>query len=98
MCGIAGFIATDADATSDMDAMVASLRHRGPDAQATWAGPHCRLGHTRLAVLDLSAAGCQPMVDPSSRYTLVYNGEIYNFRELRTELEGLGVRFRSQTD
>jgi asparagine synthase (glutamine-hydrolysing) len=98
MCGIAGFVSTDACAPSDVDAMVASLRHRGPDDRGTWTGEHCRLGHTRLAVIDLSDAGCQPMSDPSGRYTLVYNGEIYNVPELRVELEAHGVRFRSHTD
>ena len=73
---------------------------RGPDGEGEWRSPggEVALGHRRLAVLDLSPAGAQPMTTPCGRYTLVYNGEIYNFRELRQELAGAGVDFRSASD
>ena len=61
-------------------------------------GEECGIGHRRLAIIDLSAAGHQPMISPDHRYVLSYNGEIYNFKELRIELEAGGYWFRSQTD
>jgi asparagine synthase (glutamine-hydrolysing) len=83
-----------------IDAMAACLRHRGPDDSGMWISPDGRvgLGHTRLSIIDLTQAGRQPMTNESDDIRLVFNGEIYNFRELRTELESLGHRFRSRTD
>lgn len=78
--------------------MVARLRHRGPDVQdAITFGP-VSLGHARLSIIDLSDAGRQPMSTADKRYTIVYNGEVYNFQELRRELESCGVAFRSKSD
>ena len=79
-----------------------ALRHRGPDAEGTallqGPGVSCGLAHTRLAILDLSPAGNQPMRTPDGRFTLVYNGEVYNFRALRTDLQAEGIRFVSDGD
>lgn len=75
-----------------------SIRHRGPDAGATWHDDHIGLVHRRLSILDLSDAGTQPMISASGRYVIAYNGEIYNYRELKQPLIDSGVRFRTQTD
>lgn len=76
--------------------------HRGPDGSGKWLGKvgdtQIALGNNRLAILDLSEAGNQPMVSPSGRHVLVYNGELYNYRELRAELKNMGVEFRSECD
>jgi asparagine synthase (glutamine-hydrolysing) len=77
------------------------LRHRGPDDDGVWVEPQTgalALGHRRLAILDLSAAGRQPMHSACGRYTMVFNGEIYNFRQLRAKLESMGHRFRGHSD
>jgi asparagine synthase (glutamine-hydrolysing) len=80
--------------------MTDALRHRGPDAGGTWTdvGERIALGHRRLSILDLSAAGAQPMHSGSGRYVITYNGEIYNFRALRSELEQKGVQFVGHSD
>ena len=96
MCGIAGIIGNVDDA--QLRLMTQMLYHRGPDDGAVWTGPGAGLGHRRLSILDLSAAGRQPMVSPDGRYVLVYNGEIFNYPELRAQLEGRGHVFRSRTD
>jgi asparagine synthase (glutamine-hydrolysing) len=80
--------------------MQGALRHRGPDDAGIWQSPdgHAGFVHTRLAILDLSAAGHQPMASDDGRYTITFNGEIYNFRALRAELEAEGQVFRTNTD
>lgn len=102
MCGIAGALwATPVGvdvAAGVARAMSAVLSHRGPDDHGTWQDEDVALGHTRLSILDLSPAGHQPMCDESGRYVMVYNGEVYNYRELRGELEARGRRFRTETD
>jgi asparagine synthase (glutamine-hydrolysing) len=105
MCGIAGFFVRGAlahPAASDpmLRAMQSALRHRGPDGQGRWLDPRGSAGlvHTRLAILDLSPAGAQPMASADGRCLLSYNGEIYNFRALRAELEADGFRFHSDSD
>ena len=84
---------------AELEAMVASQRHRGPDAAGVyWApGGNCGLGHSRLSIIDLSEAGRQPMVDPTGRFAIAYNGEIYNYIELRRELHSQ-YAFRTSTD
>ncbi|MBI3321939.1 MAG: asparagine synthase (glutamine-hydrolyzing) [Candidatus Omnitrophica bacterium] len=81
---------------SVVERMTDAQQHRGPDGQGFWAAPGVVLGHRRLKVLDLSDAGRQPMSTPDGRYTIVYNGEVYNYRELRQQLAE--VTFRSHTD
>jgi asparagine synthase (glutamine-hydrolysing) len=100
MCGITGILRADGrpvDAALVAD-MTAALAHRGPDGEGVWAEGSVGLGHRRLAVIDLTAAAAQPMVAEDGRFVITYNGEIYNFRELRRELEALGHRFRSRSD
>lgn len=97
MCGIAGLTH---DRPGLLEEMAARLAHRGPDDSGIWRDAEAKAGlaHRRLAVIDLSAAAAQPMVSDCGRYVLVHNGEIYNFRELRQELEALGERFKSDSD
>ena len=101
MCGIAGILTPQADADDQrrVVAMQHALRHRGPDDGGTWqsASRQATLGHTRLAILDLSTAGHQPM-SAAGRWTITFNGEIYNFKELRRTLEQRGLDVRSQSD
>ena len=78
-------------------AMAAALRHRGPDAQGVYRDRRCGLAHARLSIIDL-ASGQQPMVDADDRYAITYNGEVFNYVELRAELAALGHRFRTQSD
>ena len=100
MCGIAGLVLLDGAPVSPavLQRMTDAVAHRGPDGQGHWIEGNVGLGHRRLAIIDLSPAGRQPMLDADNRYVLSYNGEVYNFRELRTELEALGYRFRSAAD
>lgn len=92
MCGIVGLVALASEANIyQMESMLNTLVHRGPDGSKhfeTWSDHHhLMFGHTRLSILDLSTAADQPMIDPDTGCVLVFNGEIYNYRELRTELE-----------
>jgi len=104
MCGIAGFWqppGEDADGmTRRVACMASTLRHRGPDDEGTWIDPAVglALGFRRLAILDLSPSGHQPMTSAERRYTLVFNGEIYNYRDLKTELAAHGHAFRGTSD
>jgi asparagine synthase (glutamine-hydrolysing) len=81
-----------------LKAAMRALRHRGPDDSGEFIENGIRMGFVRLSILDLSAAGHQPMASADGRYVIAFNGEIYNYRELRVELEGLGRRFTSQSD
>ncbi|SEE43790.1 asparagine synthase (glutamine-hydrolyzing) [Pseudomonas anguilliseptica] len=100
MCGIAGLIYLDNNPVSPvvLQRMTDAIAHRGPDGEGHWIEGNVGLGHRRLAIIDLSPAGHQPMASVSQRYVMVYNGEVYNYRELRVELEALGYQFRSRTD
>ncbi|HWP43082.1 MAG TPA: asparagine synthase (glutamine-hydrolyzing) [Blastocatellia bacterium] len=101
MCGICGVIGqADEELIREM---LARIAHRGPDDEGVYltgtsSGERAGLGHRRLSIIDLSPAGHEPMADSSGQVWLTFNGEIYNFRELRRELEGRGHRFRSETD
>ena len=92
--------ATRDELTSQVRAMASTLRHRGPDDAGEWvdAVSGVALGHRRLSILDLSPEGAQPMLSACGRYAIVFNGEIYNFRELRAELEQQGASFRGSSD
>lgn len=102
MCGIAGIIAAPGTevARVDLETLATALAHRGPDGEGIWigAGGGIGLAHRRLAILDTSERGLQPMHSPDGRHTVVYNGEIFNFLELREQLERLGHVFRSESD
>jgi asparagine synthase (glutamine-hydrolysing) len=100
MCGITGLIHLNGDAVSPvvLKKMTDAIAHRGPDGEGHWIEGNVGMGHRRLAIIDLSPAGHQPMITADHRYVLSYNGEIYNYREIRSELEALGYWFRSQTD
>lgn len=98
MCGIAGIVGQSA--AKHVEKMTAAMGHRGPDGEGIYVSPSgaCILGHRRLAILDLNARANQPMLSADGRYVIVFNGEIYNFRELRRELEAGGVVFRTTSD
>ncbi|HEV2801798.1 MAG TPA: asparagine synthase (glutamine-hydrolyzing) [Pyrinomonadaceae bacterium] len=101
MCGIAGLvIARNSRAERDeaVARMIRALARRGPDGTGLELWPHAALGHRRLAIFDLSEAGRQPMLSADREVGVVFNGAIYNWRELRTELEGRGSEFHTQTD
>lgn len=100
MCGITGVLGLSGEPASQviLQRMAGAIRHRGPDGEGFFTEGSIGLAHRRLAIIDLSPAGHQPMLTPDGRYVLTYNGEIYNFQELRLELESLGHQFRSRTD
>jgi asparagine synthase (glutamine-hydrolysing) len=99
MCGIVGLVGPGSDASLGRR-MRDTLRHRGPDGWGEWGDRACDvwLGHRRLAILDLTAEGQQPMRSPSGRYVMTYNGEVFNHDALREELRVRGVRFRGRSD
>jgi asparagine synthase (glutamine-hydrolysing) len=101
MCGIAGIFHPDVPKPVDparVEAMSDVLAHRGPDGSGVWTGPGVGFGHRRLAIIDLSDAAAQPMMSDDRRQVVMLNGEIYNFREVRTELEAKGHVFRTESD
>jgi asparagine synthase (glutamine-hydrolysing) len=102
VCGIAGFIFSPDQEINEAGCavrrMTRRMSSRGPDAEGIWKGDGIVLGHRRLAILDLDARSNQPMLSPDGRYCIVFNGEIYNFRELRSELESDGEIFRTTSD
>ena len=101
MCGIVGYASRSVPVDrARVEAQRDSLTHRGPDDQGSWLATDCTaaLGHRRLSIIDLSPAGRQPMVDSTGELEIVFNGEIFNFRDLRHDLEHLGHRFRTKTD
>jgi asparagine synthase (glutamine-hydrolysing) len=102
MCGICGSLSFGGQSDEDKAAIIQLMKlmeRRGPDDSGLWTDQQCCvMGFQRLSILDLSAAGHQPMITPSRRYAIIYNGEVYNFRELREELQESGIRFRSSGD
>ena len=105
MCGLVGFLNFDRrfeapQAQQIVRSMAEAMNYRGPDMDGYWASGDnlCHLGHKRLSIIDLSEGGRQPMLDDSGRYVIVFNGEIYNFQELRDKLAETGVTFRSKSD
>src|ERR1044071_4444251 len=99
MCGIAGIISTNSSLITPerIKKMTNTLVHRGPDAEGQWINSSVALGNRRLSIIDLSNAGNQPM-HYLDRYTIVHNGEIYNYIELKEELLKKGYKFSSKTD
>src|SRR5215211_3630840 len=100
MCGIAGIISTDPSAR--IRPMLDSIEHRGRDDEGVWTseeldarGWRACLGHRRLSIIDTSSAGHQPMLSADDRFVLTFNGEIYNYLELKRELEARGVSFQT---
>src|SRR5262249_12769028 len=103
MCGIAGALLPNATgAVPDIEArlwhMIGTIRYRGPDDEGVWTDGLCGLGHARLSIIDLSPAGHQPIASSDGTVWLTYNGEIYNFADLREELTALGYAFRGRRD
>jgi asparagine synthase (glutamine-hydrolysing) len=101
MCGICGSFSLGgaSEEGERVESMSALMRRRGPDDDGFWTdGTHATFGFRRLSIIDLSRAGHQPMLSDCGRYALVFNGEVYNFREIRRDLEGRGERFHSATD
>ena len=100
MCGIAGIFNLNGEPVSPvvLRKMTDAIVHRGPDSEGFYIDSFIGLGHRRLAILDLSRNGHQPMQTNDCQQVISYNGEIYNFQEIRKELEKLGYIFKSQTD
>ncbi len=103
MCGIFGVVSTNRFSEEGCINCVNTLHHRGPDDSRWWQSTYGEkhflfLGHTRLSIQDLSDLGCQPMHSLDKRYTIVFNGEIYNFHELRGSLKALGINFIGNSD
>ena len=100
MCGIAGIFNLNGEPAPPviLKKMTDAIAHRGPDGEGHYINGTVGLGHRRLAIIDLSPAGHQPMLTRNGRYAITYNGEIYNFQELRITLESLGHQFHSRTD
>ena len=103
MCGIAGSFQLDQTLPNTGDRIQAALQciaHRGPDGDGVWTDPAAGvgLGHRRLAIIDLSPGGHQPKASADGRLIVTYNGEIYNFLDLKAELEADGVRFATRSD
>jgi len=104
MCGFAGLFGSTPQSEADLSAaagrMAETIVHRGPDDAGTWCAATCGVafGFRRLSIIDLSPLGHQPMSSASGRFTIVFNGEIYNFPDLRREVEGRGARFRGHSD
>src|SRR5918992_3202670 len=101
MCGIAGIFHPDVPKPVEparVAAMTEALAHRGPDGSGIWTAPGIGFGHRRLSIIDLSDAAAQPMLTSDRRVAISYNGEIYNYREVRGELEARGHLFRTESD
>src|SRR5690606_7189359 len=102
MCGIAGCTVqglSESEVAALADSLISYLKHRGPDGHGYWSAPETLLlAHTRLSIQDLSEAGKQPMHSASQRYVISFNGEIYNFPQIRIELEKQGVSFNGHSD
>lgn len=98
MCGIAGFFKPTTTQGDSMALMLEAIRHRGPNDRGSWSNGNLHLGMTRLSIIDLTDAGHQPMFSNDNRYVIVFNGEVYNFKEKQKELIADGFTFHSQTD
>ena len=97
MCGFTGFVSRSAPDAAALRAMGDTIRHRGPDGEGHYVDEHCAIAHRRLSIIDL-ANGQQPMFSPDGRYVIAYNGETYNFQDLRQELSAAGHSFQTTCD
>jgi len=97
MCGILGTFGYKVN-RDEFEECLTKIKHRGPDDAGIWQDEWCSLGHRRLSILDLSEVGRQPMFSRDGRYVIIYNGEIYNYLELRNELKKIGYVFKTRTD
>ena len=100
MCGIAGVISTSIIEHKNLEALIGPIKHRGPDGSGIWINNEKNVGfaHRRLSIIDLSDNGSQPFHSQSKEYTITYNGEIYNYIEIREILKKKGHQFRTFTD
>ena len=101
MCGIVGIVSFDNSSEKELGLIenaVKTLDKRGPDSQGKYTDGKIALGHARLSVIDTSNKGAQPLTDKSKRYTIIFNGEFYNYKKQRRILEARGVEFHSDTD
>jgi asparagine synthase (glutamine-hydrolysing) len=101
MCGITGILAFNEEGRQHLNKMSAATRSlikRGPDGEGIYTYNNVALGHRRLAIIDTSEAAAQPFTDNTKRFTIVFNGELFNYKELRKQLENKGIQFRSQSD
>src|SRR5438552_1422801 len=103
MCGIGGVLLPRTaipynHLKAQLRAMSATERHRGPDDEGVWSDGRCGLAHARLSIIDPSPAGHQPMASADGQVWISYNGEVYNFTDIRQELDALGYPFRSRSD
>ncbi|MFM2018355.1 MAG: hypothetical protein RL007_2011, partial [Bacteroidota bacterium] len=101
MCGITGIIAFSEEGKQHLPKIgdaVNALLHRGPDGNGTYTNRNVALGHARLAIIDTTAAASQPFHSEDKRWTIVFNGEIFNYRELRSDLENSGIAFHTSSD
>src|SRR5262245_19148065 len=96
MCGIAGYLGANPDRAT-VELMCDQLRHRGPDGAGVWLGDGVALGHRRLSIIDV-AGGAQPLSNEDGTVWVTFNGEIYNYRELKEQLVRSGHRFATNTD
>ena len=100
MCGITGIINLNGKPVTlnELKNMTNAISHRGPDNEGSWIEKNVGIGHTRLSIIDLSSTGHQPMISTNKRFILSYNGEIYNYKQLRSLLTAKGFQFNSNTD
>ena len=99
MCGILGWLGEGINVHySKFDTAIDILSHRGPDNRGIWQDKDILLGHRRLSIIDLSESGNQPMIDKKSGSTIIFNGEIYNYLELKRDLISLGYNFHGSSD
>ena len=100
MCGLVGYLNASSEPASErlVQKMASAIVHRGPDAEGSFVSNNLALGHRRLSIIDLSEAGTQPMTTSDGSFTIAYNGEVYNFKNIKEELKHAGYKFRSNTD